>query len=111
LAELAYKGASAAKVGSWGLKANYRDIKPWAMDLGWVSGVFGNTSYGIAQIAQGVKGFGFTADYTVAKNAILSFTYENVTNNNTNNGTLTNGQDLNNARYLPYYYLQLNVSF
>ena len=110
-AELAYKGADGMKVGSWGLSVNYRDIKPFTADVAWVSGIFGNSSYGYQQIAYGVKGFGVTADYTISKNAILSFTYESLSTNNTYSSTLNNGTSLNSARYLPYYYMQMNVKF
>ena len=111
VAELTYKAADFAKVGSWGLALNYRNIKPWTMDLNWVSGIFGNSSYGWHQIVYGVQGFGITANYTISKNAMLSFTYENMSTSNSNNQTLTGGTDLNNARYLPFYYLQMNVNF
>ena len=110
-AQLNYKAADAKVVGSWGVALNYRNIKPWAIDLNWISGTFGNSSYGISQIVYGVQGFGATVDYTISKNAVLSFTYENVSTNNTYNTTLAGGTDMNSARYLPYYYLQLNVGF
>jgi hypothetical protein len=110
-AQLNYKGADAKVVGSWGVAFNYRSIKPWAADLGNISGIFGNSSYAISQIALGVQGFGATVDYTISKNAVLAFTYENVSTNNTFNGSLLGGTGLNSARYLPYYYLQLNVGF
>lgn len=101
MAELWFKGADRTKVGTWGLAANYRDIKPWAIDLGNVSGMMGNSMTSTNSIGLGQKGFGFQANYTISKNAVLTGTYENLKRNS--------GSDSNN--YKPFYYLQMNVNF
>lgn len=101
MAELWYKGADKAKVGTWGLAANYRDIKPWAIDLGNVSGMMGNSMTNATTIAHGQKGWGFQANYTISKNAVMTMTYEKLSRNASHDS-----RDLE-----PFYYLQLNVNF
>ena len=46
MTEVWYKGADRAKVNSWGLAVNYREIKPFAIDLANVSGMMGNSMTG-----------------------------------------------------------------
>ena len=104
MAELWYKGADRMKVGSWGLALNYRDIKPFAIDLAYTSGMLGNSMNNANEIWYGKKGFGFQANYTISKNAVLTFTYETLQANNT-------WQAIRDTRYLPIYYLQMNVNF
>lgn len=99
--DLWYKGANRAKVGSWGLNVNYRDVKTAAIDWGNVSGVFGNSmTSGLA--ITGVKGWGFQGNYTISKNAVLTATYETLTQN---------GGWMFNSKIAPFYYVQLNVNF
>jgi len=106
-ADLWYKGADKAKVGSWGLNVNYRDVKPFAIDWQNTSGVFGNSISTMSSTALGVfsdagtKGWGFQANYTISKNAILTATYESLSQNNS----------FSTAKLKPFYYLQLNVNF
>jgi hypothetical protein len=100
LADLWYKGADKAKVGSWGLNLNYRNIKPSAIDGGKVSGVFANSMTSNWD-TKGVKGWGFQANYTVSKNAILTATYE----------TLNRNASGDTGKLKPFYYLQMNVYF
>jgi len=102
-ANLWYKGAEKAKVGSWGLNLNYKNIKPSAIDSNKVSGVFANSMTSNWDL-YGVKGWGFQANYTISKNAILTATYETL---NRNNDNVANGTD----KLKPFYYLQLNVYF
>ena len=99
-ADLWYKGADKAKVGSWGLNVNYRDVKPYAIDWDHVSGVFGN-SLTTGNTLLGVKGFGFQANYTISKNAVLTATYESLSRNN--------GDDTSKLK--PFYYIQMNYNF
>ncbi len=100
-AELWFRGADKAKVGSWGLYVNYRDVKPFAFDFANASGIFGNSLTASSTIGQGQKGWGVGANYTISKNAVLTATYEKLS--------------YNSAAYsenmLPYYYVQLNVNF
>ena len=122
--ELWYKGADKAKVGSWGLSLNYRNVKPFALDWQQVSGVFGNSigtqgripaagliapNIGAPTTANyydwGVKGWGFQANYTISKNAVLTATYETLNRNA--DSSVANGTD----KLKPFYYLQLNVNF
>ena len=99
-ADLWYKGADKAKVGSWGLNLNYRNAKPYALDWANVSGVFAN-SMTSGNSVLGVKGFGLQANYTISKNAIVTATYENLSRN---------GWD-DTSKLKPFYYLQMNVYF
>ena len=101
MAALSYKGAQAAKVGTWGLLVSYRDIKPWAIDLGNVSGLMGNSMTDKSTMALGQKGWGLQGNYTISKNAVLTATYEQL---NYNSAAAT-------TKLLPFYYVQLNVSF
>ena len=101
MAELWFKGADKAKVGSWGLAVNYRDIKPFAIDLGNVSGLMGNSLTAGGTQVLGQKGWGIQANYTLSKNAVLTATYEQLKYNSS----------LANYDLLPFYYLQLNVNF
>ncbi len=104
MAELWYKGADAKKVGSWGLAFNVRDIKPWSLDLTQAAGILGNSlgpNTGVSTIAYGMKGIGFHANYTISKNAVLTATYEALSRNSTADST----------RLLPFYYIQMNVTF
>ena len=105
--DLWYKGADKAKVGSWGLNVNYRNFKPLAIDWQHSSGVFGNSTNTFGNTATGVysdygvKGWGFQANYTFSKNAILTATYETL-NRNASNDT---------RKVAPFYYLQANLYF
>jgi hypothetical protein len=101
MAELWFKGANRAKVGSWGLSANYRDIKPWAIDNANTSGLLGNSAGATISNAYGQKGWGFQANYTISKNAVLTATYEKLSRNSAGDS-----RDL-----LPFYYVQMNVNF
>ncbi|MHC1759683.1 MAG: S-layer homology domain-containing protein [Negativicutes bacterium] len=98
--ELWYKGAQKTVVGTWGLSVNYRDAKPYALDWSNVSGVFGN-SMTTGNSALGIKGWGFQANYTVSKNAVLTATYETLNRNNSDD----------HSKLKPFYYLQMNVYF
>jgi hypothetical protein len=102
MSEVWYKGADKAKVGSWGLAINYRDIKPYSLDTANASGLLGNSGTGANMTAYGVKGWGFQANYTLSKNAVLTATYETL-DTNYNFGT--------NVKLAPFYYVQLNVGF
>ena len=101
MAEIWYKGANRAKVGSWGVAFNYRDIKPWALDNPNTSGLLGNSAGAGISNVYGQKGWGFQANYTISKNAVLTATYESLKRN-----SATDQRDL-----LPFYYVQLNVNF
>ena len=101
MAELWFRGADKAKVGSWGLAVNYRDIKPFAIDLANVSGLMANSLTNNGGIIAGQKGFGFQANYTISKNAVLTATYEKLSYNSS----------FYSENILPFYYLQLNVNF
>ena len=104
-ANLWYKGADKAKVGSWGLNLNYRNVKAHAIDANKLSGVFANSMVDTTLWSTyGVKGWGFQANYTISKNAILTATYETLNRNNSN---LVDGT----AKLKPFYYLQMNVYF
>jgi len=96
-ANLWYKGADKAKVGSWGLNLNYRNIKPMAIDSNKMSGVFANSLVSPIDL-YGVKGWGFQANYTLSKNAIMTATYETLNRNATGD----------TQKLKPFYYLQLN---
>ncbi|MBV5349592.1 hypothetical protein JZU71_00030, partial [bacterium] len=100
-AELWFRGADKAKVGSWGLSVNYRDLKPFAYDLANASGIFGNSVTSGSTIAYGQKGWGVQANYTISKNAVLTATYEKLSYNSS----------MLSSDMLPYYYVQLNVNF
>ena len=107
-ADLWYKGADKAKVGSWGLNLNYRNFKPFAIDWQHSSGVFGNSTSSFeykngAYSDYGIKGWGFQANYTISKNAILTATYETLNRN-------SSATD-HTEKVKPFYYLQLNVYF
>ena len=80
---LAYKGAKAAKAGSWGLYANYFD-QPQATyvkhtitgytDLpAWAS--VNTTGTGIENFADGFKGFEVGGNYALAKNIVAGVKY------------------------------------
>ena len=99
-ANLWYKGADKAKVGSWGLNLNYRNIKPMAIDSNKMSGVFANSLVSPIDL-YGVKGWGFQANYTISKNAIVTATYENLSRNGWGD----------TSKLKPFYYLQMNVYF
>jgi len=66
---LAYKGASAAKPGSWGVYANYFE-QPDAVEL--YSTI---RSYADMPDSDGFKGFQVGANYTLAKNIVLGVDY------------------------------------
>ena len=103
--DLWYKGADKAKVGSWGLNLNYRNVKAHAIDANKLSGVFANSMVDTTLWSTyGVKGWGFQANYTISKNAVLVATYETLNRNNSN---LVDGT----AKLKPFYYLQLDVWF
>ena len=105
LADLWYKGANKDIVGSWGLNLNYRNLEPGVLDGNKVSGVFGNSMADAATWKDyGVKGWGFQANYTISKNAILTATYETL---DRNNDKVVKGTD----KLKPFYYLQLDVWF
>jgi len=104
IAEVRYKGADEKKVGTWGVAFNVRDIKPWSIDLTNAAGILGNSlgpNTGISTIAYGMKGIGFHANYTISKNAVLTATYEALSRNSAADST----------RLLPFYYIQMNVTF
>ncbi len=104
-ADLWYKGADKAKVGSWGLNLNYRNVKAYALDFNHVSGVFANDMI-TGPSTKGSKGWGFQANYTISKNAILTATYETLNQN----GYDASGNSVT-TKYKPFYYVQLNVWF
>ena len=74
-----------------------------AIDSNKMSGVFANSLVSPIDL-YGVKGWGFQANYTISKNAILTATYETLNRNNSN---LADGT----AKLKPFYYLQMNVYF
>ena len=101
MTELWFKGADKAKVGSWGLNLSYREFKPWSIDLSNTSGMLGNAMTAASTIAYGQKGWGFQANYTISKNAVLTATYEKLSRNS----------DVDKSDLKPFYYLQMNVYF
>ena len=104
--ELWYKGADAAKVGSWGIALNYRDVKPFTFDTTNTAGIFGNAMCTMMENVWGKRGWGAQANYTISKNAIMTFTYENLSANNSYTWST-----FNSTRYLPWYFLQMNLNF
>ena len=64
---LAYKGAEAAEVGSWGLSANYFDQGGQT----YVAHTTDANTFGF----DGFKGYGVAANYTVAKNMVATVAY------------------------------------
>ena len=76
-AQLWYKGANKAKIGSYGLAVEYRDFGAASYDTG-LSGLdVANTN---------VKGWSYRANYTVAKNVIMTADVENLDNKATGAG-------------------------
>ena len=79
LVGLSYAGAKAAKVGSWGVYANYSD-RPYATYLvpTALSG-YANAPYAATRVAaieaDGFKGFEVGANYTLAKNIVAGVKY------------------------------------
>ena len=76
VATLSYKGAKAAKVGSWGLEAKYYDQgAPTYIDHT-MNGVYGD-AFGKADGNHGLgfKGYSVTANYTFAKNIVGQVEY------------------------------------
>ncbi len=71
--ELAYKGAKAAKVGSWGINVKYYNMG----NLTYLpaSGTFGGKGAFNPGDASGFKGFRIGADYTIAKNMVGRVAY------------------------------------
>ena len=83
LVGLTYAGAKAAKVGSWGLYANYSD-RPWATYLsptmltGYATAPYTMETEGselTGPSSDGYKGFEIGANYTVAKNIVAGIKY------------------------------------
>jgi len=109
-AALQYKMADPLKVGTWDARLQYRDVKPFAVDLGNTSGLMGNDMQTTNNYLYGMKGWSLDIDYTFSKNAVLSLTYQAMSANNTNNWMLA-GQNMNNQQYLPVWYLQANINF
>ena len=72
VAGLAYKGAKASKVGSWGLYANYYD-QPAATYL--EQTMDGYTPLDFAPDADGFKGYEVGANVTLAKNIVAAVKY------------------------------------
>jgi hypothetical protein len=68
-AQLWYKGADKAKVGSYGLSVEYRDIGASSIDTNLT---------GLDVANKGVKGWSYRANYTVAKNVIMTADVENL---------------------------------
>ncbi|MBP2666129.1 MAG: omp-alpha 5 [Firmicutes bacterium] len=99
--DLWYKGADKSKVGTWGLNASYREIKPFAIDLSNVAGPLGNSMIGAYSQILGQKGWGFAANYTISKNAVLTVNYE----------ALSYNSSISTATLQPFYYVQMNVNF
>ena len=64
---MTFKGAEAAKKGSWGLFANY-------YDLGGQTYIAHTTDANTFD-GQGFKGYGVGANYTVAKNMVFTAAY------------------------------------
>ena len=85
-AQLQYKGADKAKVGTWGLYATYRDVKPYALDSAIMGGPILANDIGYTQV-YGMKGWGFKADYTLSKNVVLGATYYSYSRNLANDTT------------------------
>ena len=106
MADLWYKGADKAKVGTWGIGISYRDIKPWALEIPNTSGMLGNSMVDKSANYWGSKGWGFGANYTISKNAVLMATYENLSRNRN-----TPGSDDGSQQLFPFYYLRLDVGF
>ena len=81
LVGLSYAGAKAAKVGSWGLYANYSD-RPYATYLsptlltGYATAPYANGHDIVGGVeADGYKGFEIGANYTLAKNIVAGVKY------------------------------------
>jgi hypothetical protein len=94
--QLAYKGAKAAKKGSWGLLAKYYDQG----NLTYVdhAAFTGKGAFNPGG-ASGFKGFRLSADYTVAKNMVTRISYFDL-----------KGKD-NNANKRKTYYGEMIVTF
>ena len=63
---LAYKGAKAAKAGSWGLNANYYDQGMGTVMAHGMDGIY---------FDEGFKGYSVGANYALAKNIVAGVTY------------------------------------
>ena len=78
--QLAYKGAQAAKPGSWGLLAKYYDLG----NLTYVSPGVDPAKGALLPVGHaangGFKGFRVSADYTVAKNMVTRLSYFDLKN-------------------------------
>ena len=66
VATLAYKGAKAAKAGSWGLSATYYDQGMGTVIAHTMDGVY---------FDEGFKGYSVGANYALAKNIVAGVTY------------------------------------
>ncbi len=71
---LAYKGASAAKAGSWGVYANYFDQPAATFVKHTVSGNYALPT-GDVKANDGFKGFEVGANYAIAKNIVAAVKY------------------------------------
>ena len=111
MAKLQFKQADPKVVGSWHALVNYRDIKPWAIDFGNVSGLLGNSMTSTTANYWGSKGWGFDVAYTISKNAVLTATYESLNRNRNTPGAVGGSSADGGLKLFPFYYLQLNVMF
>ena len=63
---MAYKGAKAAKAGSWGLNASYYDQGAGTVVAHTMDGIY---------FDEGFKGYSVGANYALAKNIVAGVTY------------------------------------
>ena len=76
-----YKGAKAAKPGSWGLMAKYYDQGNLTY---WSHGISGGKGAFLPTNKSGFKGFRISGDYTVAKNMVARVSYFDLKAKDTN---------------------------
>ena len=77
-AQLAYKGATKSEVGSFGLFLNYKRYGSSSVDFKLQSIPIFEAISDAYTFDNGAKGWGVGFNYTVAKNAILTVTYEDL---------------------------------
>ena len=76
-----YKGAKAAKVGSWGLGVKYYNAPAGLPGVGWSTSTalgkakIGDVTFNKFLLWEGYKGWYATANVTVAKNMIAGIQY------------------------------------
>ena len=92
-----YKGAEPDKKGTWGIYADYRDVKPYSIDPAL-------TTLNCGNIANGFKGFGAGFNWTIDQNMVLTGAAEFLSQNRST-------PIVANAQYAPYFSIDLTYTF